>query len=121
MVVACLERKDDLFQKEIELMKTKIMLNKLIALNLSLYHGILNYAKRNGIPLPIDANLLRLAEEIEKTDIETFPKNLKLSDEFSQRKPPNDNFTESIAPLFKGIIYSSAGKRWCWFSALMGC
>lgn len=100
ILVVSVESKN-IFDEKMRLIDTRIMLNKLIALNLQLYHGIIDYAKRNGIPLPIDVNLLSLVEEIEKTDTEIFPKNLKPSDDFSQRKPPNDNFTESIAPLFK--------------------
>lgn len=92
---------DTAFDEEI---KTRIMLNKLIALNLQLYHAILNYAKRNRIPLSLDINLLRLAKEIEKTDTETFPKNLKLSDDFSQRKPSHDNFTESGYSLLRALV-----------------
>jgi hypothetical protein len=85
-------QKAELFEQEMALIKTRIMLNKLVALNLSLYHAILNYAERKGIPLTLDSNILRLAEEIEKTDIETFPQNMRLSDGISQRKEPDDNF-----------------------------
>ncbi len=91
-VVHMEQKKADLFEQEMALIKTRIMLNKLIALNLSLYHAILNYAKRKGIPLTLDSTILRLAEEIEKTDIEAFPKNLNLSDGISQKKLPDDNF-----------------------------
>jgi hypothetical protein len=85
--------KPDLFYQEMEIIEKRIMLNKLIQLNLSLYNAILEYAKCNGVSLKFDATLLRLAKEIEETDIETFPKN-QPSDGFSQRKPSDTDFTE---------------------------
>lgn len=66
-------KKPDLFEQEMELIQTRIMLNKLIQLNLSLYHAILNYAERKEIPISLDSTILQLVEEIEKTDIITFP------------------------------------------------
>jgi hypothetical protein len=78
------EKSSDLFYKEMELIEKRIMLNKLIQLNLSLYTAILNYAKNNGIPIAFDATILRLTQQIEKVDTETFP----LTDE---EKYPNNN------------------------------
>jgi len=66
------EEKTRLFNEDMKLINTRIMLNKLIQLNLSLYHAILNFAERKGIPITLDSTILRLAEEIEETDIETF-------------------------------------------------
>ena len=63
----------DLFYKEMEIIKKRIMLNKLIQLNLSLHNAILNYARNNDIPLSFDPTILSLAEEIKKIDIETYP------------------------------------------------
>jgi hypothetical protein len=111
MSVANLENKqsNDLFWERLKIIDKGIMLNKLIQLNLSLYHAILDYAKRNGIPLPLDATLLRLADEIEKTDTETFPQ--KLSDGFSQPKPSAKDFTEPyLETKFRKLLRQSWNK-----------
>ena len=63
---------DTNFAEEMEILKTRIMLNKLIKLNLELYNSIIQYAKENKVPLPLNLSILRLVQEIEKTDVETF-------------------------------------------------
>lgn len=93
LVVNMENEKAKLFQEEMKLIETRIMLNKLIQLNLSLYSRFLNYAKHNGIPLKFDATILRIVKEIEETDVEAFPK-IQSSDGFSQRKSSVKDFTE---------------------------
>jgi hypothetical protein len=65
-----------LFNEDMELIKTRITLNKLLRLNISLYSAILNYAQRKGIPLTLDSEILQLVEEIEKTDEVNLAKNI---------------------------------------------
>ena len=101
------EQKQDLFYKEMELIETRIRLNKLIQLNLLLYRGIMNYAKRNGIPTPIDATILRLAQEIEETDIESFPKNSSHPTKIHSKKLPDEDFTKPVETIYKGAIVFS--------------
>jgi hypothetical protein len=91
--------KINLLDQELELMQTRIMLNKLVALNLSLYNAILNYAKRKGIPLTLDSNILRLVEEIEKTDTVRTPKPFKLSDDWKHRDDSDGDVTEPNSRL----------------------
>ena len=82
----------DLLDKEIELNQTRIKLNKLVALNLSLYNAIINYAKRKDIPLTFDSDIISLVEEIaevDQIDISTFR-----ADEFLQRNRTDKDFTE---------------------------
>ena len=105
--------KSDLFYKEMEIIEKRIMLNKLIQLNLSLYTAILNYAKHNGIPIAFDSTILRLTREIEKTDVETFPITNKetylnnnrrfLTDPFKKNKTDGD-LTEPWFGYFLSLI-----------------
>jgi hypothetical protein len=78
-VILMNEKNSESFYKEMKIINTRIILNKLIQLNLELYTAIIGYAKRNDISLPLDATILRLVEEIEETDIETFSPSLKPS------------------------------------------
>jgi hypothetical protein len=82
-------RKDELFQEEMKIIKTRVMLNKLISINLTLFQEIRNYAHTNNIPLRFSPAILRLIDEIEKTDMEAFPPNESL-----QHRKPNKEFTE---------------------------
>lgn len=82
-------KKTDLFWQEMELMKTRVKLNKLVALNLSLYHAILDYAKRKGIPITIDSTILRLVEEVAETDELSLP----LADENLQHRRNDGDLT----------------------------
>jgi hypothetical protein len=91
-------KKTDLFNQEMELIQTRIMLNKLIELNLSLYHAILDYAERKDIPITLDSRIMQLVEQIGETDKTTFPDGLEasepnLSDDFSQDKHKRDKPT----------------------------
>ena len=67
------DSKDSLFQKEMEILGTRIMLNKLISLNLQLFNEIRKYAYENSVPLTFSPSILRLVDEIQKTDVECFP------------------------------------------------
>ena len=105
--------KAKLFQEEIELLKTRTMLNKLIQLNLSLYHAILNFAERKGIPISLDSTILQLAEEIEKTDIVTFPSDDSYHEPRNRRKV---NGTEKSYSLnikrYKNMIKCKDESLW---------
>jgi hypothetical protein len=81
--------KDRLFQEEMKTINTRIMLNKLIYINLELFNAIRKYAYDNGIPLSFSPSILRLVNEIQKIDVECFPPN-----ECLQHQKPNDKFTE---------------------------
>jgi len=75
------EQKTGLFYQEMEIIEKRIMLNKLIFLNIKLHNALITYAKSNGIPLSFDTNIIQLIEEIKKTDIEIFPQPFKIADE----------------------------------------
>ena len=92
--------KAKLLDEELQQLKTRIMLNKLLELNLSLYHAILNYAKRKGIPLTLDSRILQLTEEIEKTDIEII--NRRKVTPFNQKDKTDGEVTE---PSFIMLLY----------------
>lgn len=85
--------KDRLFQEEIN---ARVMLNKLISINLRLFEEIRRYARDNNIPLQFSPRILRLVDEIEKTDVECFPPNESL-----QHRKPNNKFT---APEFATFL-----------------
>jgi DNA-directed RNA polymerase subunit RPC12/RpoP len=68
----------DLFWEKMKIIDTRIMLNRLISLNLQLFNEIRKYAYENGIPLTFSPSILRTIKEIEETDKEAFP-----SDDFS--------------------------------------
>jgi len=103
-------KKDSFLDEELELVKTRIMLNKLIELNLSLYTGILNYAKRKGIPVTLDSRILQLTEEIEKTDIVTFSQPSKLSHSSRRNVTDFDNSQEGNRTMVSKIYIVERGK-----------
>lgn len=98
LVIFTENEKTKLFQEEMDLLKTRVMLNKLIQLNLSLYHSILNFAERKSIPITLDSTILQLIEQIEETDIETFP----LADEKKHLFRTDEDETEPERLAFKG-------------------
>lgn len=83
-----------------KLIDKELMLNKLIRLNLTLFNEIRKYAYDNGVPLSFSPSILRLVNEIQKTDVECFPPNENL-----QHQKPNKEFTES---LFIRLIFMIA-------------
>ena len=96
--------KTKLFDEELEVIKTSMMLNKLIQLNLSLYHAILNFVKRKNIALTIDFTILQLAEEIEKTDIVTFRQYLSGDSYHEHQNIRKVNRTASISMLHNSLF-----------------
>lgn len=97
MMFMGLDEKNDLFWQEMELIRTRIKLNKLVALNLSLYNAILDYAKRKGVPLTLDSTILRLVEEIAETE----EISLMLSDGKKHLSESDGEVPVPYTPLFK--------------------
>jgi hypothetical protein len=89
----------DLFWEKLRIIDTRIMLNKLIRINLELFNEIRKYAYDNGVPLSFSPSILRLVDEIQKTDVECFPPNENL-----QHRKPNDKFTEPCPRLCKVFV-----------------
>jgi hypothetical protein len=75
----------DLFWEKMQIIDTRIMLNKLIRINLELFNEIRKYAHENGIPLSFSPSILSLIDEIEKTDVECFPPNENLQRKNTKR------------------------------------
>ena len=78
----------DIFWENVKILDTRLMLNKLIRINKELFNEIRKCARGNGVPLTLSSSILRLANEIQKTDVECFP-----PDESSQGDKPNDKFS----------------------------
>ena len=46
----------------------KIILNKLLTLNLTLYHELMRHAETHNIPLPLNHKIINLVNEIEQVN-----------------------------------------------------
>jgi len=59
---------DTLFKERMKTIYVRFHLNRLIALNLQLFHEFTNYAKQNNIPLPYSPYIMRLIRKIEQEE-----------------------------------------------------